>query len=69
MDTLDLPDDFNLLEKTLLDSLTQNHFVSRFYSNLQHRNPDRLSFLWKYGRKFYFYLNNGVFIWTLRVHT
>ncbi len=47
MGTLNLPDDFNLLEKTLLDSLKQGHFVSTFYSKLQYLNTDRLSFLRK----------------------
>ena len=47
MDTLSLPDDFNLLEKTLLDSLKQGHFVSKFYSKLQQLSTDRLSFLRK----------------------
>lgn len=44
MGTLDLPGDFNLLEKTFLDGLKQGHFVSKFYSKLQHLNTDRLSF-------------------------
>ena len=44
MDTLNLKDDFNLLEKALLDSHKQGHFVSKFYSKLQHLTTDRLSF-------------------------
>ena len=46
MDTLNLPDDFNSLEKTLSDS-TQGHFVSKLYSKLQYLKTDRLSFLRK----------------------
>lgn len=47
MNTLNLPDDFNLLETTLLDCQKKGHFVSRFYSRLQRLQTDRLSFLQK----------------------
>lgn len=45
MNTLSLPTDFCLLEKTLLDSQKHSHFVSKFYSTLQRLTKDRLSFL------------------------
>ena len=46
LDTLNLSDDFDSLEKTILD-LKQDHFVSKFYSRLQYLKADRLSFLRK----------------------
>lgn len=32
--------DFNLSEKTLLDNLKQDNFVSKFYTKLQQLNTD-----------------------------
>lgn len=40
MCTLNLPDDFSLLEKTVLDNLKQDHFVSKFYTKQQQINTD-----------------------------
>lgn len=42
MNALNLPSDFNLIEKTTIDS-NLNHFVSKLYSKLQHLNSDKLS--------------------------